>query len=353
MINCKKFRQKDIENFVFLSKKQYSNEETTNSKHILWKHCLSPLGKSEYITLKHKNKIIGRSLLQPQHFKIGMKTYKIALVTDVLIDPNYRFPPTNFIKLTKACEKNGSYDFIYHTSNNITENFYRKLFNFNQPIKMKSYGFPIKLSNFIKNKIGFKLEILDLIFYFFKKLNLLILDVINLITDIDIIRKVPSDQELKSLINQAIIMKTPIFIKNQRFLKWRFETSSLWRSKIFSVVKDNKNLGYFCSRIVRIDGIYYFTVLDFFYSEKLTKLELFKIRLIQYKMACELAADAIFTMTNPNSNIGKNTIGYPFLRIPDSLLPHKTPIFFRSLPISISLPTISKTHITLADLDYF
>ena len=285
MISCKKFRKKDIENFVHLSKKQYSNKETTYSKHILWKNCLSPLGRSDYITLKIKNKIVGRSLLQPHNLQIGMKKYKIALVTDVLIDPDYRFPPTNFIKLTKACEKKGTYDFIYHTSNNVTENFYTKLFNFNKPIKMKSYGFPIKLSNFIKNKFGFKLEILDFIFYFLKKINLLILNVINLITDIDIIRKVPSDRELEYLAKQAIIEKTPIFIKNRSFLKWRFETPPLWKSEIFLILSGKKSLGYFSSRVLKIDNINYFTVLDFLYSKELTKLELFKIRLMQYKMA--------------------------------------------------------------------
>lgn len=349
----KDFCKNDLGNFILLSKKEYSNQETTSSKHICWKHCSSPFGKSTYVNIKYKNKIIGRTLLQPKKFRIGLKNYKVALVTDLLIDPKYRFPPTNFIKLTKACENTGSFDFIYHTSNNITEKFYKKLFKFPQPINMSGYGFPIKISNFINKKIGIKFKPLDLMLFIPLKINYLLLKAISIKTEVNIVKKVPSNREIKNLISQGVANQCPFFFKNQDILRWRLEKAPLWQATVYSINKGKKNYGYFSARIVNIGTIKFYTIIDFIYSDKLTKLELFKIKLMQFKMAKKSGSDALFTMLNGKSELGAHAIGYPFLKIPDFMLPHNTPIFVRPIPKSIPSNVISGTHITLADLDYF
>jgi hypothetical protein len=64
--------------------------------------------------------------------------------------------------------------------------------------------------------------------------------------------------------------------------------------------------------------------------------------------------DAIFTMVNPHSMISRKCVGFPFVKIPDKLLPHASPIYMRPRTDEHKeFKTDKSIHMTLGDLDYF
>jgi len=57
---------------------------------------------------------------------------------------------------------------------------------------------------------------------------------------------------------------------------------------------------------------------------------------------------------NPLSISSKRFIGFPWIKIPEKYLPHKTPIFIHIKDAAmVNMENLSNIHVTLADLDYF
>ena len=101
-IKVEKFSDGNLEEFLALSHSEYGSSVATNLDHIKWKHLESPLGASTYVCLVISNKTVGRALLQPRLIYTESGKLSTACVTDVLIAPEFRSPPTNFINLTKT-----------------------------------------------------------------------------------------------------------------------------------------------------------------------------------------------------------------------------------------------------------
>ena len=209
------FSELDILEYIKLSKLEYKTPETTNKKHIKWKHCESPHGGSIYCRLEKSKKVIGRSMIQPRNIVINNVIIKSGCITDLLIHPSHRSPPSNFIKLSNACNPDDSFDIIYHTSNEKSDGFYKSLFKYHQPFKLSSYVFPTKLSGLIFKLIKIRLEMFDLLLTPFYILLYLITSLLKFSLKIDIQKGIPGNNELDKLMHK---IQTPITDRSYDFL---------------------------------------------------------------------------------------------------------------------------------------
>ena len=57
-------------------------------------------------------------------------------------------------------------------------------------------------------------------------------------------------------------------------------------------------------------------------------------------------------MGNQNNYMYKNILGYPFFKLPDSILPHSNPMFIHNIPSKHS-DKIKNINFTISDFDYF
>lgn len=348
------FKKKYLNEFIDLSQTEYSSLSTANPCHIQWKHLESPHGPSTYIRIIENGKTIGRSLLQPRLIRTQMGEYSAGCVTDVLIDSQHRSSPSNFINLTNASANIAKFSSIYHTSNEVTEPFYRKLFRLPNPFSLSGYGFPTRISGLFLKVFGYRINVLDWLITPFHWLISFLVTIFMVITKINFSERMPNDEMLSVLSSKLLLNSGSFFSRNESFLKWRLEDAPLWKAKVFCLERERCFLGYVATRSLELNGLSYLVVIDFFIDTDLTFLQRLTLRLWLMRQTIKSGNDAIFTMVNPSSNASGVCVGFPFIRIPDKYLPHRTPIFFRANDIeSQFVESERKMHMTLADIDYF
>ncbi len=345
------FSELDILEYIKLSKVEYKSDETLNKEHIKWKHCNSPFGSSIYFKLLNKRKIVGRSMIQPRNILINNVTFKSGCVTDLLIHPKYRSPPSNFIELTKACNPQEDFDIIFHTSNNKSDGFYKNLFKYHQPFKLSSFVFPTKFSGLLLKVIKIRVEVCDLLFTPFNLVLYLLISTLRLLLKVSIVEKIPDDKMLIKLLTK---ISTPLLDRSYKSIKWRTSDPPLWKAKIFCIYKKKIFLGYFATRVVSFSGLKFLVVIDYLIDKDMKFIDCLFSRLWLIKLSIKLNADFVFFMANKKSPIARFATNFPMIYLPDYFLPHTTPIFFRLNTKKNEISNnLSKMHLTPADIDYF
>jgi hypothetical protein len=143
-------------------------------------------------------------------------------------------------------------------------------------------------------------------------------------------------------------------VRDSQFLEWRYLQSPLWQGKILYLYKDSQLCGYVVLRNVELENMKFSVVMDFALNETVNTFQLFCLRCSIIRMALSHSDDMVFTLLNPLSRASKKFIGFPWVKIPERFMPHRTPIFLHiNDPSRVTLENLSNIHISLGDLDYF
>ena len=348
------FTVANLEDFLELSKSEYGPSVPTNLDHTKWKHLDSPFGASTHISLVASGKIVGRALLQPRPMYTASQKFNAACVTDILIGREFRSPPTNFINVTKATGNVSKFDVVYHTSNERTDPLYSKLLRFPKPFSLRAYGFPLRFAGFLSVIIGRKIDALDWLTAPVRWLVGIIASSASFSARLDISPGVLDDDALAVLCAKCVRQSGPLLARTNAFLKWRFSDAPLWPATVHRVDQGGKFIGYVVTRKVELGGLTHLVLMDFVLDPDISHFARIALRLWLLRYAVTSKADALFTMVNPFNSIARKCVGFPLMSIPDSLLPHATPIFVRCVSDKKKeLETDRSIHLTLADLDYF
>ena len=170
----------------------------------------------------------------------------------------------------------------------------------------------------------------------------------------NVTEQLPDDKMLSTLGLKLLHDSGPFLSRSKAFLKWRLLDAPLWAARVCCFERKGKFLGYVATRKLELNGLNYLVVIDFLMDTDMTLLEKLALRLWLTRQAIKSGVDILFTMINPNSKASRVCVGFPFIRIPDKFLPHRTPIFFRANNVkNHDVVSERKTHMTLADIDYF
>ena len=93
-------------------------------------------------------------------------------------------------------------------------------------------------------------------------------------------------------------------------------------------------------------------LLDFQFREKLSFLEKINLKIKIIDISQKSNCDTIFTFGNKNNYMFKNILGYPFLNLPDKILPHGNPMFIHNFDVNDS-KKLANINFTISDFDYF
>ena len=171
---------------------------------------------------------------------------------------------------------------------------------------------------------------------------------------LDITERLPDDDVLSQLFLKCLRNSGPLFARSKCFLKWRLIDGPLWPGTVYCIERKGKFLGYVAIRKLELNGLIFLVLVDFLLDPDLTLFNRLTLRSWLTLQAIKFNVDALFTMINPRSRTARICVGFPFVYIPDKLLPHGTPIFVRSRGNeSQKLEAEKSTHMTLADHDYF
>jgi hypothetical protein len=348
------FEEAHLKEFIKLSHVEYGKSPTADIDHIAWKHLRAPLGPSTYIRLvANGGNTVGRVMLQPRQVNTASGQFPVSLITDGLIDTEFRSTPTNFINLINTAGNVPAFSFVCHTSNEVTEPLYRKLFRFPQPFSLSGYGFPVRLAGFFLKFSRLRLSILDWLILPLRWLVGLLAFIMFWASKLNLSERLPDDDRLALLCSKSLNESGPFFVRNQSFLKWRFKDAPEWSSEVYCIEREGEFFGYLVMRRFELDGLNYLAVADFLIDPALTIFERLAIRSWLILEALKSGVDALFTMINPKNIIARKGIGFPLMCIPDKFLPHGTPIFMWTRKgKSCDFDKVESTYMTLADLDY-
>lgn len=353
-ISVKTFEEADLKGYLVLSQLEYGATASSDANHTRWKHVDSQFGASLYVNLAEADCVVGRALIQPRSLRIQSKVFSLGQVMDLLIDKNHRSTPINFINLTKTCGTIENFDLVFHTSNERSFPLYSKLFRFANPFSLKAYGFPVRIAGMLSSILGRRIDALDWLVAPFHWLLGVGACVFSAMAKLDISERAMNDDELEAVCTKCLRQSGSHLVRTNAFLKWRFVDAPLWPATIYRVDCKREFLGYVVTREMKLDGLNHLVLMDFMLAPDTPLLARIALRLWLIRQAVKLKADSFFTMVNPFSIIAHTCVGFPFINIPDSLLPHATPIFMRSrTDNNKELESNRSIHMTLADLDYF
>ena len=182
------------------------------------------------------------------------------------------------------------------------------------------------------------LKIIELIGFFFSS------------TSIKEYNQIVFDDEIKETFDKNLKRKECFFYKDKNFFNWRYKNyENFFLLKIFS----NKYfLGYITLVGSEAMDLKNLIIMDFQFVKELTFLQKLKLKLKILEISKKFKFDTIFTFGNQNSFMFKNILGYPFLHLPDKILPHSNPMFIHNTD-SLDEEFLIKMNFTISDFDYF
>lgn len=342
------FDDKQCSIFILDSKTQFNSPETTDPEIIRWKfmgfksHPSHHLFITDPVTLLNS----GRAALNVRTLIIKGKFKTVTQVTDLLAVKS-RASLLSFLELIRQYRSLNS-DVVLHTSNENSEKIYLNFFKFKEVFKLSAFGFPIrphKLISFFKTHpyLGGIISI----YSFLLEYLMSFLGLFNFISLADYSFSGNEEALLKSFAERETSL-----LRSSDFLKWRYFKSP-YEYKLYTVFSCKKPIGILAARLTQFQGAYFFLVMDYMGSSKLSYLQSIGIRLALISEAISEDADAIFGLFNKNNIDLKTFFRLPFVSIDDKMLPHRTPIFASSLSPAIKVETLEKMYFSLGDLDYF
>lgn len=358
------FVDSDVEVFLKLSKAEFSKDSNwkgqyvesllMSPKHVIWKHCQSPFGASTFVKLKSNNNVVGRVLMQPRQFQVFDRNYTAACDMDMLVVKTHRMPPSNFIRLIKCSHQVESFDLVYHTANEITHILYGKLLSLPNPFSLKAFGLPIGLAGIFFKLFGYRVKIIDIFSRPIWYAIVIISNILSIASSIAVRSGNLTDFELENLSNNCLAESGAMLARNNVFLDWRFGSQSDFPGKLLRVEREGILIGYIVVRKVTLAGMNHLVLMDFLIDSKLNMISKIALRFFLLKLGVNERVDTILAFLNPFNKMSKNFFGFPFMQVPEKLLPHETPIFIKTNhPDLKDYEFIKTTHMTLADLDYF
>jgi hypothetical protein len=352
----KKFTEAEIVNFIRLSEVEYGRmESVTNPDHIRCKHLQTPYGPSTAMNLECAGEeVVGRAILQPRLICLSGKQIPVAFVSDALIHPEFRRPVSNFISLMQSIKIAQDFPLVLHTSNNTTEDIYKKLLRFKWPFSLSAFGFLLNLRKAAFKVLKFDSLLFELFSTPYKYLILLLCKTAAIFFDFKLTTEEPDNTCFDKFCHKEAMKNDCEMVRDTQFLRWRYLQSPLWQAKILYLYKDSLLYGYVVLRNVELEGMKYTVVMDFALNETVSTLQRFYLRCSIIHMALSHGDDMVFTLLNPLSRASKKFIGFPWIKIPERFMPQRTPIFLHiNDPSRVTLENLSNIHITLGDLDYF
>lgn len=358
MAQIKTFTEARISDHQHVAKGTYDRPEVLDTRHIHWKHLDNPSGPSDAIEIyekKNKMNLIGRAFLMPREFILADgSSIAGATVTDLVVKPEYR-SAARLIDLVKSVKSFSNAKFVIHSSNEVSDIFYRKMFKFPVHFSLSSSGCPVRIKSLLcSRKVpGAIAAFANFLFTPARWSMQSTRYILGCITGMRF-GDMPSGDTLHTIHSMHHKRTGPQFRRNADFVEWRYRSGSISKSELYGLYNRKKEcFGYIAVRKTEVNNLSFLILMDLVISYPLTKIEYFWLKVALMSLTVRSGADIAFVMYNDGHPELAPFGNLPFIRIPDSVLPHSTPIFSHRHASVAEIKNIDQLYFTLADLDYF
>lgn len=357
MIRYESFDPTHVEAHIDVAKDVYAIDQVVRPDHVIWKHANAPFGPSLAIEIEDKDdtkRLIGRSFLARRPFVKPDGTYiRGATVTDLVIRPENR-SALHLIKMVKATKNHPDFDIVVHSSNEVSDVFYRGMFKFPVRFSLASAALPVRLRNILVSRGVFDslARAMDGIFGVGRLMITALGGMTRRLAGLSF-TELPNDDVLDDIHSAHQAHAGAQFLRDRDFMQWRYRDGPISRSELTGLWKGGTCLGYIATRSAAIEPFGFTLLMDMVTRRPLRKIERIALQLQLARTAIRNGSDAAFVMYNPESPAMEGLGKLPFVLLPDTILPHPTPIFVHTDDPDLDSDALRRLYITLADLDYF
>ena len=243
---------------------------------------------------------------------------------------------------------------MVHTSNEVSDLIYQKLFKFPVVCTLMALGLPLYFAKALKPYLK-NLRVLDVIDYLFAPWRWGLISVSSAfvaVSGVDFMAH-PLESEALEVFGGFQEISGSHFERSLAFHRWRFGEGPIFNGEIKWIKSAGICIGCVVFKQVELGGLNACVLMDIVMRRNLTRMEKIAIKLLAVKFALKLTSDVLITLVNTDNPALKWLKGFPFIVIPDRLLPHPTPIFIHSSEEIYPSSNRKSIYLTLADLDYF
>jgi len=340
-----------VDAYATLSGTAFEDPAQLDPKHIVWKHVNTPHGPSTAYHLYDGDNLVGRVLSQPRAFKVDGDRLNGAFMIDLYIHPDYR-GGLNFMRLMETVEADPAFDFICHSSNETSDLLFREMLKRPHPVNLSAFGVPLRIGRL---QISTPLRHVARLFQPLSRLVLRARIAASMRNPPFTLREeAPNPAEFERVRAAFETEAGPQFERSLEFLDWRFNASPCWNGSVRHLFSGDRYRGYLAFSRAEILGGRFCILSDTMLDPNFTERERRHLRYAVLNEALENDLDAVYGMLNADNPFARTLLGFPFVKIPDGMLPHPVPLFvYAGQEAATPLESETSTYITLADLDYF
>lgn len=343
--------------FLQLTETYYCDKPVNVASVVRWRHLDSPLGPSTTVELVDGAEPVGRMWIQVHEWKVRGCVVRAANPCDFLIREDHRRLPA-FMSLFKATmnESQQLADLVYHTSNPLTDDLYRKLMKLKPVTDLDGALMPVRPFGAAQAagvvRTGVLGRVADAAFSS-------IVRVVGWLSKLSGVRLggSPSLAEQERVVAEFLVEESVCGTRSAAHRDWRHRGAAPIAYQEHWVNQGGRSIGYIVTSDRDLEGINACFVVDIVFPGRPSRLTLWSVWLQMAALAAGRGRHAVFFLYNRlNPRLARLAL-LPMVNISRDRLPQKVPVFVR--PSKNADPKIfdgldwSCGYFVLSDFDMF
>ena len=346
-----------IEPFLRLTETYYSDKPVNVAAVVRWRHLATPSGPSTTVELIDGDEAVGRMWIQVHEWSVGGRVVRAANPCDFLIREDHRRLPA-FISLFKATmnESQQLADLVYHTSNPLTDDLYRKLMKLRPVTELDGALLPVRPFGAAQAAGLFKSGVLGRVADGVFAAAVGLIGRLSYLTGLRL-DKAPSTNEQERILAEFVAEEPLCGRRTKTHRDWRCHGAGPIVYQEHWLSQGGRSLGYILTSDREINGIKACFVIDIVVPGRPSRLVLWSVWMQVAAMAAERERHAVFFLYNRANPRLKRLASLPMVKVSRERLPQQIPIFVR--PSKSSDPAVfdnvawSSGYFVLSDFDMF
>jgi hypothetical protein len=345
-----------VDAFIELSSTYYHDEPVNDRRVVAWRHLEAPSGPSTTVEVVDGASHVGRMWTQMRPWTVRGRTVTAANPIDFLLREDHRSAIT-FMRLFRAsmAASLDDADLVFHTSNPITDDLYRKLMKLEPVTELDGALVPLRplaLARLAGHAdLGVLRRAVDGLAHvwwstaglFSRLLGVSLVDGADPATQSAIIDRFAEQEEIAA-------------VRSDEVREWRFRGAGLIQYRTRWIRRGGSIVGYVVTTDREVNGLAGTFVVDLVAPGKTR-------RLVVLALWCQLAAEAsrrgrdgLFFFFNKSNPRLANFVSFPLFTVARSRLPQRVPVFVRPRRDgAMADPTLDwqRGYFVLSDFDLF
>lgn len=318
-----------IEPFLRLTETYYHDKPVNQASVVRWRHLEAPLGPSTTVELVDGEESVGRMWIRTHFWSIRGRVVRAANPVDFLIREDHRRFPS-FISLFNGTMKEAQQrsSFVYHTSNPLTDDLYRKLMKLKPVTELDGAVMPIFPLGAVQAagviRTGAFGRAVDSVFA-------MLVRSLGWLSRLGGVRlgAPPPMEDQERVLAEFAAEETVCAARSRDHRDWRFRGAGPTVYQEHWVIRRGRPIGYLITSDRDVEALRACFVIDLVLPGKPSRLVRWSLWLQAAALAASRGRHAVFFLHNRSNTALAHLGSLPMVRIPRARLPQRMPVFIR------------------------